>query len=350
MDLENRRKRFVSEQDNLDALYWLQKGISYREIGEKIGRPHSFVQRVNDFLRNDGLTTGGQWRIDVNALGMTKTFKFYEYSPNRPREVIDNDDFLSYFADIKKGKSGHLALYTFPNEVEPKTGGNITPFYYNIPRFTAPLLNHDLSLDKFTEIYKDEDNENPLPPRGETINPDIIHIELARYIELFGIPENKGNNEDAQKLHDSGLTGINFSKLVDIITDDIREELGGTVDVTYDIVRNRYNDMHKKHVVYPGFGLDMRKLGYTLSFCWIKTKEIYRVIRTFSQFNVICALAYANNKHLLHLQYPKNKEIDVFDIFNDLDPENEVFRILKVHNNRLLPHPYYFEKERERFF
>jgi len=45
MKREDRIKRFVNDQDNLDAVYWLMKGFSYREIGEKIGRSHSFVQQ-----------------------------------------------------------------------------------------------------------------------------------------------------------------------------------------------------------------------------------------------------------------------------------------------------------------
>ena len=117
---KKRIARFIGNQNNLDAIYWLMQGLSYRDIGEKIGRPHSFVQRVNNFLRKNGLTTGGLWRIDVAALQMTKTFKFYEYADDRTEEVINNNDFLTYFDDIKKGKSDYFALYTFPNEIEKK--------------------------------------------------------------------------------------------------------------------------------------------------------------------------------------------------------------------------------------
>jgi len=60
--MENRLKKSFCDQDNLDAMYWLTQGLSYRDIGEKIGRPHSFIQRVNNFLRNHGLMAGGQWR------------------------------------------------------------------------------------------------------------------------------------------------------------------------------------------------------------------------------------------------------------------------------------------------
>jgi hypothetical protein len=343
---EDRIKRFFSEQDNLNAIYWLMKGFSYREVGEKIGRPHSFVQRVNNFLRNHGLTTGRQWRIDVNAMKMTKTYKFYDFDMNgRPDEVKDNDDFLTYFADIKKGKSGHFALYTFPNEVNPKIGEDISPSYILVPKFKAPIFQSEISWDEFKQVYERENNENPLPLRGEPIDPDIIHIDIAQYVEIL-------DKTFQYESTDSGicLGVVNLSALVDTIKHDIKEEgLEEKVDVTYDIVRNRYNEMVEKNIIYPGFGLSMRELGYAISFCWIQSSEIYRVIKAFAKFNVITALAYTKkNKYLLHFEYPKEKEIEIFEILNNLDPKNEVFKVLKTHNNRALPHPYYFEKEKKK--
>ncbi len=343
--MENRLLRFIGKQDNLDAVCGLMKGLSYREVGEEIGRPHSFIQRVNNFLRNHGLSTGRQWRIDVNAMGMVKTFKFYDYCvDDRPAEVVERDDFLTFFADVKKGKSQHFAMYTFPSEIESKIGSNISPYYYLIPQFKAPLL-QGISLDEFKSAYETEDNDNPLPPRGTPIDPDIIHIEIARYIELFGNPgQNKSTDKATRKINEEGLSEINLWKLVDIIRDDMESE-GLKVDVTYDMVRNRYNEMVEKHIIYPGFGLDMRKLDYILSFCLIKKDEIYRIMKTFSHFNIITALAYTqDDRYLLHLQYPKDREIEIFQILNFLDHENEVFKIIEVHNNRALPHDYYFEK------
>ena len=193
-----------------------------------------------------------------------------------------------------------------------RVGENISPYYYHIPKFRTPLLKNDIYQDIFKEVYKYGDNENPLPPRGVAISPDVIHIELARYIELFGITEYSGNGGDSQKLYGSGLVDIGLSKLVDMITEDIQEELGGKVDVTYDIVRNRYNDMRKKNIIYPGLGLDMRKFDYVLAFCWIKSNEIYQTMKTFAHFNVVTALAFTkDDRYLLHLQYPGDEEIEI---------------------------------------
>jgi hypothetical protein len=348
---ERRILKFASKQDKLDAVYWLMKGLSYQEVGEEIDRSHSFIQRVNNFLRNHGISAGRQWRVDVDALQMMKMYKFYDYcAEDRPSEVIEKDDYLTYFADVKKGISQHFAMYTFPYEVEPKIGDRISPYYYLIPRFKAPLFQNDISLDKFKNTYKTEDNENPLPPRGRAINPDIIHIEIARYVELFGNPsQNKSTDKAAKKVSKEGLDEINLSRLVNIIQDDIEYEgLQKVVEVTYDIVRNRYNEMLERNIIYPGFGPDMRKFDYALSFCLIKKDEIYRIMKTFSQFNIVTALAYTeNDKYLLHLQYPKDKEIAIFQILNHLDPQNEVFEIVEVHNNRVVPHEYYFVKEKE---
>ena len=76
----------------------------------------------------------------------------------------------------------------------------------------------------------------------------------------------------------------------------------------------------------------MRKFDYVLSFCLIRKIEIYQIMRTFSHFNVISALAYLeDNRYLLHLQYPKDKEIEVFHILNDLDFESEVFKRYNIY-------------------
>lgn len=107
--------------------------------------------------------------------------------------------------------------------------------------------------------------------------------------------------------------------------------------------------MLKKHVIYPGFGLDMRNFGYVLSFYWIKKDEVFRTMKTFANFNVVTALAFIKgDRHVLHLQYPKDKEIEIFQILDELESGNQVFKVLRVHNNRVLPHTHYFEKERRR--
>ncbi len=351
MNLENRLRKFVGDQDNLDATYWLMKGLSYREVGERIGRSHSFVQRVNNFLRNQGIVTGRQWGIDVNAMKMTRAFEFYDYSGSFPKKVDENDEFLTYFAEIKKGTSAYFALYTFPDEISPETNNTISPYYYHVPEFKAPLDENRLTQDEFLEVLETKNNENPLPPRGEAIEPDLIHIEIARYVELFGNPkEDKSTHVDAERLDRKDLREINLWKFVEIIAEDMREEkLVDAVDVTYDMVRSRYSEMLKKNIIYPGFGLDMRKFGYVLSFCWIKYEEIYRILKTFSNFNIVSALACTqNNSYLLHLQYPREKELEVFRILNSLDHGNEVFKVLDVYANRTLPFSYFFKKEREK--
>ncbi|MBU7047495.1 MAG: hypothetical protein HXS54_13760 [Theionarchaea archaeon] len=352
MNREYRLRRFFGQQDNLDAIYWLMKGYSYREVGDTIGRPHSFVQRVSNFLRVHGLAVGRQWKADLEALNMTRTFKFYDYIwDDRPEEVKKNEKFLSYFADVKSGKSSHFVIYTFPNEVNTKIGESISPYYILIPKFKAPLHECDISLDAFGEAYEQENNENPFPPRGELIEPDIIHIEIARYVELFGKPPpDRPTDEALERIDEEDLGEINLSRLVEIIKDDIKAEgLEDKVDATYDIVRNRYNDMVEKNIIYPGFGLDMRKLEYILSFCWIKKDEIYRIMKSFANFNVVTGLAYTEgDKYLLHLQFFKEKEIEILQILDSIDHENEVFKVLEVHDNITVPYEYYFEKEKEK--
>jgi hypothetical protein len=339
MNLEDRLERFFSEQDNLDAIYWLLKGLSYREAGDKIRRPHTFIQRVNNFLKNHGLITGRQWRIDVEAMDMTKTYKFYDYDKEKPNEVIQNNDFLTYFADVKMGESQQLALYTFPNEITDKLGKKISPYFIMIPEFKAPLHICKISIDSFKHAYASENNSNFLPPRGTPLKPDIIHIEIARYVELYG-------NINL----DRGLGGISLPQLIDCIKDDmINEGLNNEIKITYDVVRNRYNEMLEKNIIYQGFGLDMHKIGYELSFCLLKDVEIYRLMKTFAHFNIVSALAYLeDSSYLLHLQYPKEKYPDIVKILNEYDPLNKMFMAIKVHSNRVLPHPFFFKKMKEK--
>ena len=51
---------------------------------------------------------------------------------------------------------------------------------------------------------------------------------------------------------------------------------------------------------------------------------------------------------MLHLQYFKEKEIEIFQILDNIDYENEIFKVLEVHDNRTVPYDYYLEKEREK--
>jgi hypothetical protein len=143
------------------------------------------------------------------------------------------------------------------------------------------------------------------------------------------------------------LGGIPLPQLIDHIKEDmITEGLNNEIKITYDIVRNRYNEMIEKNIIYQGFGLDMGKIGYELSFCLLKNVEIYRLMKTFTQFNVVSALAYLQNgSYLFHLQYPKGRYSDIVKILNEYDPSNKMFIVIYTHHNRVLPHPYFFKKK-----
>jgi hypothetical protein len=42
-------------------------------------------------LRNHGIATGRQWRVDVDALKLMKTYKFYEYCAEDPPFEVDEN-------------------------------------------------------------------------------------------------------------------------------------------------------------------------------------------------------------------------------------------------------------------
>ena len=76
---EHAVRDFLGNQENLDIMTYLSRGLFFRQIAHRIDKKHSHVQTRSDFLNKHSMMTFGRWNIDLKALGIVKTAQFYEY-------------------------------------------------------------------------------------------------------------------------------------------------------------------------------------------------------------------------------------------------------------------------------
>ena len=319
-------KNFLNSQLNLDVMAYLAKGLSFRQIAQKIGKKHSHVQSRSDFLRKHSMMTFGRWNIDVQALGMVKTFKFYEFKEEIKNEILGNEDknfYLSYLAQVIMGKMKYFAMYTYPDEVKDKIGSEITSWYFTFPHFTLPFFRNEYSEKEIEKIFEEEDNENPLSPRGKKIkDPDLIDMYICRYVQLE-------------------LEDINLKKY----TRRMEEEIGNLIDVRYSTVRNRFHRLRKKNVIYPMNPLDFTGISYTPVFFTTGYNQVFRLMKTLNKLNIMTGISFTeDDKNILHLQCPYDTRNAVANFLSSLDGDSEMFSITKMHVNRGLPYKYYLRK------
>ena len=317
-------RRFLDDQMNLDIMTYFAEGLHIGQIAEKIGENSTFVQSSIDFLRSHRMmTTSTRWNIDVNALGMMKTVEFSKYSEKELGKILDRNIFLSYLSKIEVGLPRYLAMYTFPSEVEEKIGSEITSWYYIFPHFTPPFFKKGQFERKIESLFEEENNEDPLPPRGERIeNPDIIDILICRHIQLE-------------------LEDINLRRY----TESMKEEIGNLIDVNFDTVQSRFQRLKDKNVIYPISPFDFRELAYVEVFFITIYDEIFRFLKALNKINIIAAISFMKDgKKILYVQIPQNRKDAIANILSSLDRESQMFTVTEVYMNRGLPYKYYLKK------
>ncbi len=327
--LSFRMQNFLDSQTNLNIMTYLSQGLSFREIGEKIGKKHSFVQTRSDFLRKHKIMTFGRWNIDSYALGMIKTAEFYDYKPEIKNEILNNKNgknfYLSYFSHVVMGKMKYFAMYTYPEEIKNRTGFEITSWYYFFPHFTLPFFKNDNFEEELKKIFKNENNENPLPPRGEKIRPDLIDIYLCRYIQLE-------------------LEDVNLKKY----TTRMEDEIGDLTDVHYSTLRTRFQRLKEKSVIYPINPLDFGELPFIRLIFITTYPEIFRFCKTLSKLNIITAISFMEgNKNMALVQCPYNTGEAIVQFLGNLDQGCQIFSTAKIESNRGLPYKYYLKKHKK---
>jgi len=321
--IESDIRRLLDKQINLDIMASLSKGKPYREIVKKTEKRASYVRSVVRSLKDYGLIQFGRWNVDIQALGMIKTLEFRGFTEDSWNKIFDNNLFLSYLSKIKIGKTKYLAMYTFPKEIREKKGSEISSWYYNYPHFEVPFFKQNFTKKNFLEQFEKENNESCLPHRGKKIKkPDIIDYLICRYVQL------EKDDPNMQKC-----------------AEEINEIIGTDIDVSSDLVEKRFERLKRNNIIYPVVPLDFSGISYGRIYCIISSREIFKLMKTLNRFNMITAISFVEgNSYVLLIQCPYEFQNTVTRIIDQLDRENEMYVVTRVHVNRGFPYKYYLEK------
>lgn len=319
-------QNFLSDQTNLDVMTYLSSGLSLRQAADRIGKKHSYVQTKSDFLKKHAMMLYGRWNIDVQALGMIKSAEFCDYREEIKNEILSNEKknfYLSYLAQIMMGEMKYFAMYTFPDEVKDRIGFEITSWYYTFPHFALPFFKDGQFEKEFERIFEEEDNRNPLPPRGERIkNPDIIDMYICRYVQME-------------------LEDINLRRY----TSRMKDEIGDLIDVRYSTVRSRFQRLRDKNIIYPVNPLNFTEVSYVSTFFITEYDQVFRFIKTLNKLNIITGISFMrNDKNILYVQCPYDKKNGIANVLSNLDRKSQMFSITSMLVNRGLPYKYYLRK------
>lgn len=320
-------QNFLNEEVNLETMTYLSLGLSYRAIAKKVGTNHSFVQDKSRFLRDYAMMVRGRWNIDVQALGMTKTVEFYDFTEESWSEIMKRNFYLSYLSQVMMGKMKYLAMYTFPEEVRDRIGSEITSWYYTFPHFNLPFFKNGSFEKEFWRIFEEENNENPLPPRGERIkNPDLIDIYICRFVQ-------------------TELEDINLRKY----TRRMEEEIGDIIDVHYSTVRTKFQRLREKHVIFPSNPINLTEASYVHLFCITSYNQIFRFMKSLDRLNILVAISFMKDgRNILYIHGPYDKQNNIANILSQLDKESQMFSVTNLQVNRGLPYKHYLEENRKK--
>lgn len=319
-------KDLLSKPEKLDVMYYLSRGFSIEETATKMERTHSFVKKLDTLLGTYGLLTDTRWGIDAEALGMKKILKIYPDSEYVRDQLLSDDFFITYLVQARKEKEFLVTIYTFPEESEEEIGGiSISDWYYTFPRFTVPFFKENLFEEFFNE-YNSISNESPFPPRGTPLQDvDLIDIYICKWAQIW--PE--------------------FDKEKDKLTVTIKEEIEDLIDVSYNLVKDRINILKEKNIIFPINPLFLKRLGYNALMSIINHQKIFRVVKTFSQFNIMSALCFiSEEKYGLWLHYPHEHEKSILQILNNLDSHNETYLLSDALIRTTIPYKYFPNKAR----
>lgn len=306
---------FFENQKKLDTMYYLTQGLTYREVAEKVEKQISYVQRVMDFLRNNGLLYWGRWAPNVYKIGMKKSIAFLDWK-DRNVPMNDNPLYETYIHHVQAEETKVCVVYTYPIEDESKIKGDIgepiTPFYYTYTRFTIPFFKKmDLVkefFDKFDSVKNDEKILTGIPSFEEKSYTDPLIVYICRYGEL--LPE---------------LTPGTLTEKLE------RDFEGSGIEVTSNKVRDTLNWMKEEGVIYPRNALYLKPLFYQSVLVKIETEEIYRIMGTFNKFNMLSQLALTHDRDVFYLlvQHPFYQFSEVMEILDNLDSVHKAYILTK---------------------
>jgi len=316
-------ENFLNDQTNLDVMTYLAKGEPSEKITKKIEIKPLFLESRINFIKKCGLISFGSWNVDVNALGMIKTFEFCDYNEEGWNKLFEKNFFLSYFSQIEIGKIKYLAMYTFPEEIKDKIGFEMSSWYYTFPSFKAPFFRNDFSKEKFLELYDEETNENPLPSRGEKIeNPSLIDFYICRYVQL-----------------EVGATDLKK------YAGRMKKEIGNIIDISYDEVIKHYQMLKEKNIIYRVSPLNFTNFSFVSFYCITSLRKVFKLMKTLNKFNILTGISFMRGKKsFLIIHCPHESRNTIIRIFDQLNRESEIYFITKIYENRGFPYKYYLEK------
>lgn len=308
---------FFNDQKKLDTVYYLMQGLTYREISEKIDKHISYVQRVMEYLRNNGLLYWGRWAPDVYKIGMKKTIAFLDWK-DRDVPVKQNFKYTTYVHHVQAESTRVFVIYTYPEKDESKIVGErgepVTPFYYTHTRLTVPFFKKVDLVKEFFDIFDSIDNDKRIltgTPAFDTsvTYKDPVTVYICKYGEL--LPE------------------LTPGVLTDKLEQDFKDYKKPVI--TYEKVRSILNTMKDEEVIYPKNALYFQPLAYQSVLAKINTKVIYRIMETFNQFNMLTQVALTKDPEAfyLYLQYPYYQLPEVLEILTRLNPDCKTYIMTK---------------------
>jgi hypothetical protein len=307
------KTNFFNDQKKLDTVYYLMQGLTYRQIAEKIDKQISYVQRVMNFLRENDLLFWGRWSPNVYKIGMRKSIAFLDWE-DRELPVKKNYRHTTYVHLAQAERAKAIVIYTYLKEeetdIEGDIGEQITPFYYTHTRFTVPLFKKIDLAKEFHDRFESTKNDKKIligTPSFEVekVYDDPITVYICSHAEL--LPE--------------ATPGILTEKLEEDFKD--HEE----IEISYDKIRTTINKMKEKEVIFPKNALNFEPLSYQAALVRIETEEIYRIMATFNEFNMLTRMALTPDQNIfyLYVQYPFYQFSDVMEILAELDPANRTY-------------------------
>lgn len=304
---------FFNDEKKLDTVYYLMQGLTYRQIAEKIDKRIPYVQRVMNFLRNNGLLYWGRWTPNVYRIGMEKSIAFLDYKErNLPNK--SNFEYTTYANLVQAEVTKTLVVYTYLEKDREKIVGEkgevVTPFYYTNTHFTIPFFKKSDTVKEFFDIMDSVDNDRNIlmgTPSFEKkeVCRDPITVFICRYSEK--LPE------------------LTSGVLTEYLKQDFKD---CKVEVTYERVRSTLNKMKDEGVIFPKNALYFEPLSFQAALVRITTKEIYKIMGTFNKFNMLTRVALIRNKpeiFYLYVQYPFYQFSWVMRILDELDPDHKTY-------------------------
>ena len=308
---------FFHDQKKLDTMYYLLQGLTYREVAEKVGKQISYVQRVMDFLRGNGLLYWGRWAPNVYKIGMKKSIAFLDWK-DKTLPLTENFKYTTYVCHVEAEEPKVFTTYTYPREEEPEIvgdrGEDVTCFYYTFTRFTVPFFKKIDLFKAFFDIFDSVKNDEKIlsgTPSFETeqIDEHPITVYICKYVEK------------------------QFELSPGILTSRLEQDFRDyeKIEVNYEKVRNILKKMKEQGVIYPKNALYLEPLLYQSTLVRIKTGKIYQIMGTFNKYNLFTNVAMTRDPQVcyLYVQYPAFQFHDIMEILSELDSSHKAYIMTK---------------------